>query len=127
MKTNRNTRRTGNAFTLIELLVVTLILAVLMAVALPLYISSVNDSRNKVCRANLQTIANAVQAARTKSGATDYSAFLGAVSTTNEPDLSAVPTCPNAGTYSIAKGKTVGGFLVSCTIDGTFEPGVDSK
>lgn len=116
-----------NAFTLIELLVVTLILSILMAVALPLYISSVNDSRNKVCRSNLQTIANAVQAARTKGGQTDYSSFIGAVSVAKEPDLSAVPTCPNAGTYTVAAGKTVGGFLVSCTTDGTFEPGVDSK
>ena len=52
-----------SGFTLIELLVVVLILAILMAVALPLYLSAVADSQRKTCRANLQTIANAEQAA----------------------------------------------------------------
>src|SRR5437588_2705548 len=86
-------------FTLIELLVVVLILAILMAVALPLYLSAVADSQKKTCRANMQTIANAVQAARVKNVAANYSAFAGSVSTTAEPDLQAVPVCPNGGTY----------------------------
>jgi prepilin-type N-terminal cleavage/methylation domain-containing protein len=51
-----NSRRRG--FTLVELLVVVLILATLMAVALPLYLSSVSDSGTKTCRANMQTISN---------------------------------------------------------------------
>ena len=37
-------------FTLIELLVVVLILAVLMAVSIPLYLSAVADSQKKTCR-----------------------------------------------------------------------------
>jgi len=57
-------RRNRKGFTLIELLVVVLILSILMAVALPLYLSAVADSQKKTCRANMQTIANAVQAAR---------------------------------------------------------------
>ena len=96
-----STRRTRKGFTLIELLVVVLILAILMAVALPLYLSAVADSQKKTCRANMQTIANAVQAARVKSVAADYSGFVGTVSTTAEPDLQSVPICPNGGTYSI--------------------------
>src|SRR5438445_7430525 len=88
-------------FTLIELLVVVLILSILMAVALPLYLSAVADSQKKTCRANMQTIANAVQAARVKNVAANYSAFAGSVSTTAEPDLQAVPVCPNGGTYTI--------------------------
>src|SRR5882757_1201559 len=59
-------RRNRRGFTLIELLVVVLILAVLMAVSIPLYLSAVADSQKKTCRANMQTIANAVQAARVK-------------------------------------------------------------
>src|SRR5437660_6845934 len=94
-------RKTQRGFTLIELLIVVLILAILMAVALPLYLSAVADSQKKTCRANMQTIANAVQAARVKSVAADYTAFAGSVSTTLEPDLQAVPICPNAGTYTI--------------------------
>ena len=52
-------RRNKKGFTLVELLVVVLILATLLAVALPLYLSSVADSSKKTCRANMQSIANA--------------------------------------------------------------------
>jgi type IV pilus assembly protein PilA len=100
-RTSNRKLRTRKGFTLIELLVVVLILAILMAVALPLYLSAVADSQKKTCRANMQTIANAVQAARVKKVAADYTAFSGAVSTTNEPDLQSVPICPNGGSYSI--------------------------
>jgi type IV pilus assembly protein PilA len=122
--------RNRKGFTLIELLVVVLILAILMAVALPLYLSAVSDSQRKTCRANMQTIANAVQAARVKNGAADFTGFVGAVSTTLEPDLNAVPTCPNGGAYTVAAGTGgVTSFKVACSFGthGTFEPGVNSN
>src|SRR6476660_5373478 len=96
----RPSRRSRRGFTLIELLVVVLILAILMAVSIPLYLSAVADSQKKTCRSNMQTIANAVQAARVKNSAADYSSFVGSVSTTLEPDLNSVPTCPLGGAYS---------------------------
>jgi type IV pilus assembly protein PilA len=123
--------RNRKGFTLIELLVVVLILAILMAVALPLYLSAVSDSQKKTCRANMQTIANAVAAAHVKTPAADYAGFYGAVSTTLEPDLNSVPICPNGGAYTIAVGSTATSFLVKCnygtTLHGTFEPGVNSN
>jgi len=127
----RTGRRAKRGFTLIELLVVVLILAVLMAVSIPLYLSAVADSQKKTCRANMQTIANAVQAARVKSNTADYSSFVGSVTTAAEPDLSSVPICPSAGAYTIANGSSGSAttFKVSCsaTGHGTFEPGVDSN
>ena len=124
-------RRAKRGFTLIELLVVVLILAILMAVSIPLYLSAVADSQKKTCRANMQTIANSVQAARIKNNSADYSAFVGSVSTTLEPDLQAVPKCPSAGAYTIANGSSgsASTFKVACsaTGHGTFEPGVDSN
>ena len=121
--------RNRKGFTLIELLVVVLILAILMAVALPLYLSAVADSQKKVCRANMQTIANAVIAARVKGNLSAFTSFVGAVTTTLEPDLAAVPTCPLAGTYSVSLDATTGGFIVTCSTaaHGHFEPGVDSN
>jgi type IV pilus assembly protein PilA len=128
---HRPARRTRRGFTLIELLVVVLILAILMAVSIPLYLSAVADSQKKTCRANMQTIANAVQAARIKANSADYSSFVGSVSTSLEPDLQAVPLCPRAGAYSIANGSSgsASTFKVACTASGhgTFEPGVDSN
>ena len=78
--------RRKKGFTLIELLVVVLILAILMAVALPLYLSAVADSETKTCRANLQTISGAVQAYRVKNRMPDYT---GAASWNLLGDLSA--------------------------------------
>src|SRR5436305_5955120 len=73
----RKTRSRRPGFTLIELLIVVLILAILMAVALPLYLSAVADSEKKTCRANMQTIPNAVQAAKAKLRAADYTTYIG--------------------------------------------------
>src|ERR1044071_4022284 len=107
----RKTRSTRRGFTLIELLIVVLILAILMAVALPLYLSAVADSQKKTCRANMQTISNAVQAARVKAIALDYTDIIAANSSgiitagANSLDnLQAVPICPNTGTYKLAAG-----------------------
>jgi len=132
----RNSMRTNRkGFTLIELLVVVLILSILMAVALPLYLSAVADSQRKTCRANMQTIANAAAASRVKSGELDFAAIVTANSagiiitgTDSLNDLNAIPVCPSAGTYTLATGS--GGattFKVACSAatHGTFEPGVD--
>jgi len=122
-------RSKRRGFTLIELLVVVLILAILMSVALPLYLSAVGDSQKKTCRANLQTIANAVQSKYVKDQAADYSQFVGAVAPATEPDLQSTPKCPTAGTYTVENG--VGGtsatYRVKCTNHGTFEPGIDNN
>jgi type IV pilus assembly protein PilA len=129
---NRITTRKRRGFTLIELLVVVLILSILMAVALPLYLSAVADSQKKVCRANMQTIANAIQAARVRTpAASDYSTWIAQpVNSTNEPDLNATPQCPSGGTYTVALGNAAGTFKIACSAaaaHGTFQPGVDSN
>ena len=125
-------RKSHKGFTLIELLVVVLILAVLMSVALPLYLSAIGDSQKKTCRANMQTIANAATSTKVKNLSADYSAIITAgVVTTSLADLQSVPKCPSAGAYGLANGTSGDAttFKVSCsaTGHGTFEPGVDSN
>jgi len=132
---NRIRTQKRRGFTLIELLVVVLILSILMAVALPLYLSAVADSQRKVCRANMQTIANAVQASRVRTNAANYGTLITAgVTVANLPDLNAVPICPSAGNYTLANGNSADNttFKVACsyatgTAHGTFQPGVDSN
>ena len=126
----QKSRTNRRGFTLIELLVVVLILAILMAVALPLYLNAVSDARIKTCRANMQTIAGSVQSARVRANAADYAAYIGAVSVALEPDLGTVPKCPLAGAYTVELGAAgAGTFRVKCSqaAHGTFEPGVDTN
>src|SRR5256884_6119753 len=84
----RNRNRKG--FTLIELLIVILVLAILMAVALPLYLSAVSDSQLKTCRSNMQTIANAEQAYKTSNSTHSYTTVMSNLNT----NLGATPVCP---------------------------------
>lgn len=126
-------RRAGSsrflAFTVVEMLFVALILSVLMAISMPLYLAAVNDADRKACRANLQTIANAIQASRVSGRMPNYGAFIGGVP--GPPllnDLQTVPKCASNGVYSIQTGSTgtSATYKVGCTIHGTFEPGVDA-
>ena len=130
----KRSRRRG-AFTLIELLIVILVLAILMAVALPLYLAAVSDSQVKTCRSNMQTIANAEAAWKTSDTSHLYTTTLSNLNA----NLGATPVCPSAGTYSVAisdgttqsnsKSVPSGGIVISCsaTGHGTFAPGIDSQ
>ncbi len=116
-----------SAFTLIELLVVVLILAVLTAIALPLYLQARLDGEKRVCQSNMESIANSVQAARVKFMKPDYGFAMGSVSTANEPDLQTLPVCPSGGTYTISDGgigKANNTFKVLCTKHGAYSLGV---
>lgn len=123
------------AFTLIELLVTVLILAILMAIALPLYLSAIKDSEKKTCRANMQTIATAVQAYRVKNRAADYGDLIAATDPIGmlQPDLGTNVICPTDGddAYGVEQGSSGDDntYKITCTNTdhGSFEPGVDGS
>ena len=107
-------------WTLIELLVVVLILAVLCAVAIPLYLRSVSDSEENTCKTNMASIASAEQAQRVRdvgpywSGTVDSNA-----ADVNGPlrDLhNAVPRCPGDpdAVYTVI-GDGTDGFIIRCS------------
>jgi len=135
-------RSNRRGFTLIELLVVVLILSILMAVALPLYLSAVSDAQKKTCRANMQTIANAAQAARVRTASADYTSIISKSSAAIDiaaadsaagslTDLNAILQCPSNGVYTLSNGNSGSAttFKVNCSIGahGTFQPGVDAN
>jgi type IV pilus assembly protein PilA len=113
---NRSNKK--GAFTLIELLVVVLILAILTAVALPLYLSSVKDSEKKTCQTNMQTIANAVQAYKVRERVASYPVIPDVEDEVGSgllEDLNFAPKCPedDANHYSVALAGS--GFQVTCS------------
>jgi len=100
--------RKRSGFTLIELLVVILILAILMAIALPLYLRAVKDSERQTCRSNMQTIAIACQAYKVRNPTHLYPGTIDSTAQAlslpallvpfpDDPslDLQALPICPN--------------------------------
>jgi prepilin-type N-terminal cleavage/methylation domain-containing protein len=128
--------RKRSGFTLIELLVVILILAILMAIALPLYLRAVRDSERQTCRSNMQTIAVACQAYKVRNpvhlypgdpgsggGALDLSLLVNAnpSSIGETADLQALPRCPadtTPGSPDYAGVQNADGTItISCICD----------
>lgn len=54
-------RKNNTGFTLVELMAVVLIIGILVAIAIPMYQSSSDDAKLKACKANIRTIASAVE------------------------------------------------------------------
>lgn len=140
--TRSRTRKIRRGFTLVELLVVVLILAILMAVALPLYLGAIASSEKGSARANMQTIANANQSFKLQKGtfATKIDDLYSATSDLGPNAL----TGPGSRTYSLltsgscdhdGDGSTAqqniptGSFAVQSSVssDGCFIPGLSNK
>ena len=131
MKTNKR-----KGFTLIESLVMLIILAVGMAVSVPIFVSAIADGKKKQCRSNMQAIADAEQQYKIKSSSHVYTTVLSNL----VGDFPVVPVCPNGGTYTVTisdgtataqSGQNVplGKLVISCslTADGKFAQTIDSQ
>ncbi len=122
----RRAGQTLSGFSLIELMVVVLILAILTAIALPIYLQTQANSEKRVCQSNMSAIAKAVQSARVETKAPDYAFAVGVPDPAKEPDMQAVPSCPSGGSYTIIGTGVPSNsmFKVMCTVHGDFVLGV---
>ena len=116
MQAYRKTAKRG--FSLVELLAVVLVLAVLAAVAVPLYISQRKSAAGRACKANIAAIASAASAyalrhgAYPETGAANWSSGLVGA---NE-GLAKWPACPLGGNYTCTTNED-GSAQIACPND----------
>lgn len=112
--------RLKSGLTLIEVLVVVIIMAVLVSIALPLYLRSVLDSEATGCMTNMSSIATATQAQRTRTKNPYYTGPVDAAATSATGPLqdlhNAVPRCPADTTFGYEVAAVGDGFEVTCTL-----------
>lgn len=96
-------KRRKGGFTLIEIMIVVLIIAILLAIAIPNFLRARETSRAKSCQANLRQIETAKEqwAMDNKKGAADtpLEADLVTEYIKNSVD-DTFPACPSGGTYA---------------------------
>lgn len=110
---SRFTPKGRRGFTLIEIMIVVLIIAVLLAIAIPNFMKARDTSRTKACVANLRQIDTGkvqyAMDAKLTTGAAVAEANL-------VPDyVKVMPACPAGGNYTIGAIDT----NPSCSLGGT--------
>jgi len=118
LKARKNAKR---AFTLIELLVVVLIIGVLLAIAIPLYLSSVKNAAIGATKANMRMVAMAGQALYVKDPTKGYTNKIGDLSGAGldlPPAFAGDTQGPKGVKYSCAPGADPTHFIVTATEGG---------
>jgi prepilin-type N-terminal cleavage/methylation domain-containing protein len=95
--------RRQNGFTLIEIMIVVLIIAMLLAIAIPNFLRARDRSRAKACQSNLRMIVSAKEqwAMDNMRSGTDTPTAAELVSNYIKGTSGTLPECPSGGVYSM--------------------------
>ena len=95
-------------FTLIEIMIVVLIIAILLAIAIPNFLRARETSRAKSCQADLRQIETAKEqwAMDNKKAATDTPTAANLVTEYMRGTEDTLPACPSSGTYTVGDMST---------------------
>jgi prepilin-type N-terminal cleavage/methylation domain-containing protein len=88
--------RKATGFTLVEIMIVVLIIGILLAIAIPNFVSARASSRAKACVSNLTKIDGATQQYLMDNQTSTYPSISQLIPTY----LTATPVCPAGGSYS---------------------------
>jgi prepilin-type N-terminal cleavage/methylation domain-containing protein len=100
----------AEGFTLVELMMVTLIIAILVAIAVPIYLSATNNAKINTCEANLRTLDGCIARYQAEQAGL-YPASLDAISGMLKGNK--LPHEPADGSYLLI--GTAAGSWASCT------------
>ncbi|MBS1716428.1 MAG: prepilin-type N-terminal cleavage/methylation domain-containing protein [Armatimonadetes bacterium] len=97
----KNNKR--KAFTLVEIMIVVLIIGILMAIAVPNFVTARNTSRMNTCIANLKQIDSAKEqwAMDNKKDQGAAVAWTDLIPAGGGGYIKSQPSCPSGGTYAI--------------------------
>ena len=97
------TKSSQRGFTLVEIMIVVLIIAILLAIAVPNFITARANAQKKSCIANLRQINSAKEQWAMDNNATNGSAIPGGLPTLvgSTEFLKSTPSCPGGGTYTL--------------------------
>lgn len=90
----------GSGFTLLEMLIVIAVIAVLVAIAIPVFSSQLERAREATCQSNRKALEELVKADCMSQGTLDYQVVFDDDYTNNESNK-ATYICPGNGTFSI--------------------------
>jgi prepilin-type N-terminal cleavage/methylation domain-containing protein len=91
-------KRIKRAFTLVEIMIVVLIIGILLAVAVPNFMTARETSRSKACSANLHQIESAKEQYAMDNRLADGTAVAGLANLADY--IKKTPECPSGGTYT---------------------------